>query len=513
MIANSFSVGAAVRKIKMAAAVYVGLAGALASAPADVRAETAFTRSATSFYAETTVFGEQSKLLINNTNQIHSTLQLFENTLVTPHQLATALKQLDDTLATLKQMIVIAEQVPQTREQAQKFEQGLDTAKTPVHSAAITTENLATAVEPVRQTVHAAETTTAKLIDQETALQKTALAYIAGIEALIRCAEARQKPLPPELMRSSPSIKLIDGSTIAFHQLDEAMQEVNQKYAETVGAPAKAVNVTVAEISMQIKQLEQILSALQGLQNRLQPLNSALGDLRAVLDKSIGVTLDYPCGVNICHKEVPYPCGVKICHKEKQYPCPKYCHKKVLGKKIKYICGKKTCSQDTPYTCAKMCSQDTPYTCGVKTCSQGISISVGTAINGADAIEKKIESLLSSTAWQALTTIGVKKYVDMLQNQANGLVNPVLARLDLNSALNLPDLNIQLNTAVLNKALQELQTLDTAVSQFGTLLDINGQVFAPHFNQLKLLENESLQFIKLHGCSPNVDQPWNDLFK
>ena len=444
----------------------------LATAQFALADETAFTKSGTSLFNETETFSKESKLLIDNTQEVDTTLLQFENALSVPHNVATALKRLDETLATVKKMIVIAKQVPQTRDQAINLEKKLDSIKTPVANAAVTAAKLDKAVEPVRTAANKAESAASAALNYETAFRLFALTYVDGIEKVIQCSD-KKPAIEPQ------TIKILDGSTASFHPIDLGIHQVNVKYAETVAIPEKALKATIAEITEQIKQLENILKSVNGLQNELSPLNDVLAELKKILDKSLGFSFDYPSGPKMCSQSTPYPCGVNYCKK--------------YG--VKYPCG------------TKICHEEVPYPCGVNTSSAKVSMSLSTVINGTDEIERKIESLLSSTAWQALKTIGVKKYVDDLKSQADKLTKPVFSKLHLDISTNLPDLDIKLNAAKLETALNQLNLLEGVVTQIGKQIDMKNPVFAPNIAKLQLLDKDIANLLKVSGCQAAPAKP------
>ncbi len=434
--------------------------------------EAAFVKSSTSFFNETETFSTESNLLIDNTQEVDTTLLTFENALSVPHNVATALKRLDDTLTVIKQMLVVAKQVPQTRVKAEKLEKDLDAIKPSVSNAAAKAAKLDLAVEPVRNAVNTTESAAEKALGYENASKDVALLYIDGIEKLIECSTAKPTFEPQ-------TIQILDNSTVAFSTIDKAMKQANQKYAATVALPEKSLKITIAEITEQIKQLEQILAAVDGLQDQLEPLNNTLAELKKILDQSIGFSFQYPCGSKMCSQNTPYPCGVKTC---KKYGVP-------------YPCG------------TKICHKEVPFPCGVKMCSTRVSMALSTAINSTDAIENKVESLLSSTAWKALQAIGVKKYVDQLQRDADSLTRPVLGKLHLDISPNLPPLDIKLDSATLGTATQQLTHLYDALTQFSKSVDISTPAFAPEFAKLKLLDKDISGLLKVSGCQVAPAKP------
>lgn len=434
--------------------------------------DSAFMKSSTSFFNETETFSKESNLLIDNTQEVDNTLLTFENALSVPHNVATALKRLDDTLTVIKQMLVVAKQVPQTRVKAEKLEKDLDAIKPSVSDAAAKAAKLDLAVEPVRNAVNTAESAAEKVLEYENKSKTVALLYIDGIEKLIECSTTKPTIEPQ-------TIQILDSSTVAFSTIDKGMKQANQKYAATVALPEKALKSTITEITEQIKQLEQMLVAIDGLQTQLQPLNNTLVELKKILDQSIGFSFQYPCGSKMCSQNTPYPCGVKTC---KKYGVP-------------YPCG------------AKICHKEVPYPCGVKMCSARVSMALSTAINGTDAIESKVESLLSSTAWKALKIIGVKKYVDQLQKDANSLTEPILSKLHLDISTNLPNLDIKLNSTTLGASTQQLTQLYDLLTQFGKSVDISTPTFAPEITKLQLLEKDMSSLLKVSGCQAAPAKP------
>ncbi len=431
--------------------------------------EEGFRKSATAFFNETKTFTAESKLLIDNTQEVDTALLNLETALSVPSKVATALIQLDNTLANIKQISVVAKQVPQTREKAQQLEKNVDAIKPSVAKAAETAAKVDKAVEPVRTATNKAETAVSTALDYEIAFRTFALTYFDGINKIIACSTAANPTIKAKTQKGT--IKILDGSTASFKVIDAGMTKVNQTYASTVAMPEKALKATISEISEQIRQLEPILTSVNGLQDKLKTLNNTLAELRKVLDQSIGFSFDYPCGPKMCSQSVPYPCGTQMCKGE-----------------------------FTDYPCTKTCYEDVPYPCGVKTCSEGVSMSLSTVINGADAIETKIESLLSSTAWQVLKTIGVKKYVDDLIKQANSLTNPVLNKLNLNIAMDLPDLNIKLNTGKLDASIPQFTALNNPMMQISKSIDMKNPVFAPDIAKLQLLDKDNLYLVTSSGC-------------
>lgn len=440
--------------------------------------EEGFKKSVTAFFDETKTFTTESKLLIDNTKEVDTALLNVETALSVPSKVATALKTLDVTLANIKQMIVVAKQVPQTRAKAEQLEKNVDAIKPSVAKAAETAAKLDKAVEPVRTATNKTETVVATALDYEIVFRTFALTYFDGINRVIACSNAS-----PAIKAKTQkgTIKILDGSTASFKVIDTGIIKVNQTYASTVAAPENALKATVSEISEQIKQLEQIMASVNGLQDKLNPLNNTLAELRKVLDQSIGFSFEYPCGPKMCTQSTPYPCGTKMCDGGKYAP---------------------------DYPCAKICYEEVPYPCGVNMCSAKVSMSLSTVISGSDAIQRKIEELLSSTAWEALKTIGVKKYVDDLKNQADSALKPVLSKLNLDIAMTLPDLNIKLDTEKLSASIPKFTAIDNPMTQIGKSIDMKNPVFAPDIAKLQLLDKDRLNIMQGSGCTSPQAQPF-----
>ncbi len=424
-----------------------------------------FIKSSTAFYNEADTFRVESNQLIDNTQEVDTFLLNFENALAVPHNVATALKQLNDTLAVVKQAIVVAKQVPQTRDKAQKLEKNLDSIKPPVANAAEKAAEVDRNVEPVRNAASKATAAVETTLENETALRAFAVTYLDLVEKLSECADTK-----PAL--EQPTIGILDGSTKSFKKIDQGIKPVNQAYATTVAAPEKTLKAATTKIEEKIKQLEQLLKSVNGLQGQLNPLATPLAELKKVLDQSVGFSFAYPCGTKMCSQSTPYPCGVKIC---KKYGA-------------KYPCG------------TKICHKEVPFPCGVNTCSEKVSISVGTVINGADAVEQKIEALLSSTAWEALKVVGVKKYVDELQSKANSLVNPILKKFNLDISTTLPSLDVSIDPTSLTNATHQLTQLAEALTQIGKKIDMSNTTFAPEIKNLDSLQGDITGLLKTSGC-------------
>jgi len=437
-----------------------------------------FMKSSTAFFTESETFEKESTLLIRNTQEVDDALVKLENALSVPHKLATALKKLDNTLDTIKQMLGVAKLVPQTKTQAENLEQRLNAIHPNVKKAAASAEKFDKSVEPFRDATNMAEEAAATCLVGERTIQQAAFGYVNTVEALANCVEKQPSTEPP-------AITLLNRSSESFVKINAGMKKANETYDTTVGMPAKALQATIDEILRQVKQMEELLAAVNRLQGDLGPLNDALAELKKVLDQSVSVSFDYPCGPKMCSQKVPYPCGVKTCKKwGASYPCG-----------------------------TKWCDKEAPYVCGVTTCDAGVSMSVGTIINSANEIERKIEAMLSSTAWEALKVIGVSKAVDDLKKKANDVFKPVMSRLRLDFPVDLPNLNLPFDVKPLTDAVPKFTQLGNSMMQFSKIVSLENPAFGPNFGQLEKLKVETTGLLRNAGCivpAPKATRATND---
>lgn len=108
-----------------------------------------------------------------------------------------------------------------------------------------------------------------------------------------------------------------------------------------------------------------------------------------------------------------------------------------------------------------------------RTSNYDVSISFKTILDGATAIENKIEDKIGGFLWGVLNELGVGKYVKQLQNEANNAVNAALSALNLDIDVNMPSLDIleKLERAelILSADLDALKfpEIDTKLPAFG----------------------------------------------
>jgi len=104
-----------------------------------------------------------------------------------------------------------------------------------------------------------------------------------------------------------------------------------------------------------------------------------------------------------------------------------------------------------------------------------VTISMRIIIQGANAIEREIERILSKILWKILETLGVGQFVKQLQNQANKALSSVLSALHL-------DFNIQIPG--LSKLAGALTNLSDALTALTAQLDLDLDPESEFLNQL-----------------------------
>jgi hypothetical protein len=364
---------------------------------------------------------------MDNTHEVDRTLIDFERILSVPHKTSQALKTLDDTLTTIKTGLTAAEQIPQTKEQAQKLKKSLEDVQKPVSAASKKMETIDNKIAPLLKVVHNAELTASTLANDEETFRIAGIGYINTVGLVSKCEHG------------DTIIGILNNSKSAYSGIDREMKKINDGYDNTKKIPQKAID----EISREIDKISLLENPLSNLNAKLLPIYEPLNELRAVLDKRISVKAPYICGVDTCYKEQEFHCGVK------------------------------------------MCSQKVPYPCGEKTCDIEISMSVGDAIKGSDAIEKKIESILSSTVYKALKTAGLGSIIKDLENSANNLVKPVLNKLNLNIDASVPNLDINLDVKMIDGAIADIGKFDTEIAKLIPVINMQGPTFKPYSMELE----------------------------
>lgn len=419
-----------------------------------------FMKASTAFFDEGKVFTNESKRLMDNTHQVDKELLDFEHALMILHRTSQALKALDGALTATKEGLTVAEQIPQTREQAQKLKLDLEKIHKPVSDASKTMQDIDVRVVPLLNATHKAEVVASNLVIGEDAFRRVGINYINGVGLVSQCEH------------DGMVIDILDHSRVVYAEIDREMKRINDIY-DTI---RKIPEATMFEILKQIEKIKVIEEPVMRLNANLAPLYDVLNELEYVLDKRIGVKPGYPCGVEICHKEQSYPCGEKTCTKH------------VLGKKVHYPCGVETCTEKVPYPC------------GDKTCHVDITMSVNDALKGADAIEHKIESMLSSTIFSALKTVGLGSIIRDLENEANNLVKPILSKLHLNIDTTLPNFDINLDPKLLEMGIADISKFEAELEKLSAIIDMRSPTFAPSAQKLDKINEDIKSILNSPRC-------------
>ena len=419
-----------------------------------------FINASTSFFNEGEVFSGQSRQLMDNTHQVDKELLEFKNALMIVHKTSQALKTLDSGLNAVHEGLMVAEQVPQTREKAQKLKQDLEKMHQPISKASKTMEDIDVKIVPILNVTTKAETVAAKLVIGENVFRQAGIAYINSVGLVSQC------------VHDEMTITILNHSRVVYTDIDKEIKHINDIYANVRAIP----EATMLEILKQIEKIRLIEEPIVNLTEKLKPLYDTLKELSRVLDKRIGVKPGYPCGADICHHDESYPCGTETCTKH------------VFGKKVHYPCGVKTCTKEVPYPC------------GVKTCHVEISMSVEDALKGADAIEHEIESKLSSTIFKALKTIGLGSIIHDLENQANSLVKPILSKLNLDVDTRLPSLDISLDAALLEKGITDIGKFESELEKLSAMIDMHSPTFGPYSQELDKINVDIKSILNSSRC-------------
>ena len=428
----------------------------VASSLAHANNDDAFIKSANALFDEEKIFEIESKRLMDNTHQVDQALLNFETVLMAEHKTAQALITLDNALTTIEKGLSIAEQVPQTKEQAQKLKKDLETIHKPVASSAKTMSAIDAKVVPLLNATQKAEKVTSKLVVIEDGFRHVSMSYFDTVGLVSQCEH------------DDMIIGIMDHSRLVYTDIDKEIKRINDTYDTVKKIPEKSFH----EIRVQLEKIIPLEAPLVRLHDTLEPLYHVLNDLEHVLDKRIGVKPGYPCGADVCYREQSYPCGTKICHK---YGAP-------------YPCGIKTCTEKVPYPC------------GIKTCHVDITMSVFDALKGSDAIERKIESILSSTAYKALKEIGLGSIIKDLENQANTLVKPILSKLNLNIDTSLPKLDIAFDLNLIDAGIADIGKFEAELVKLSAILDMHSPTFSPYSQKLNIISTDIKSVLSSPRC-------------
>jgi len=428
----------------------------VASTLAYANNDAVFMQSVNALFDEEKVFEFESKRLLDNTTQVDKALIDFETVLMTEHRTAQALITLDRALGTIEEGLGIAEKVPQIKEQSQKLKKELETIHKPVASAAKTMSSIDVKVVPLLNATQKAEKVASKLVVIEDGFRHVSMSYFDTVGLVSQCEH------------DDMIISIMDRSRLVYTDIDKEMKRINDTYDTVKKIPEKSFN----EIRKQLEKINLLEKPLVGLHDKLEPLYHVLNDLEHILDKRIGVKPGYPCGTEICHREQSYPCGTKMCSK--------------MG--VPYPCGVKTCTEKVPYPC------------GVKTCHIDISMSVEDALKDSDAIENKIKSILSATAYKALKEIGLGSIIKDLENQANALVKPILSKLNLTIDTSLPKLDIDFDLTLIDAGLTDIGHFESELIKLSNILDMRSPTFSPYSQKLDAINGDIKSVLNSPRC-------------
>ncbi|MBE0491356.1 MAG: hypothetical protein IBX44_03780 [Sulfurospirillum sp.] len=415
----------------------------LISSFAYAQSDATFLEAVHKLFDQEKVFQVESKRLMKNTQEIDHALINFETLLNAEHKTTQALITLDTALGTIEKVLVIAELVPQTKEEAQILKKNIAIVHKPVATAAKKMSQIDAKIVPLQKATHKTEKVTSALVKVETGFREMSLRYFDAVGLVAQCEH------------DDTILGIVNHSYVVYVGIDKEVNHINNTYDNIKHIPQKSLHA----LSVEFEKLAKLEAPLLNLHKKLVPLYHALNDLEHVLNQHIGVKPAYPCGVKTCHHEVSYPCGVKKCKK--------------LG--ASYPCGVKTCTKKAPYPC------------GVKTCHVEISVSVADAIKGADMIEHKIESSVSSFVYKALKEVGLGSIVKDLEHQAQNLLKPVLKKLNLSIDTSLPSLDINLNLAMIEAGIADLEKFENELIKLGKILDMQSPTFAPYTQKLEVL--------------------------
>lgn len=386
-----------------------------------------FIKASNGFFAKGKVFQGESTKLMDNTHTVDKNIHEFAAELQEVHKTTTSLIALNNDIATLKLALIVGEIIPQTKAAATKLMTALKLISTPVSKATNTMKNIDKVVAPVIKAAKTANEVTTKLVTAESIFRQKGISYLNDVETLSKQCQGQA------------AIDILNASNIAYAKVDTDLKKINTTYSSATKVPAAAISVIMKEIKV-IKNIEKPIKDLSKIFNvLLKPLN----DIKVILDKKVNLTVPYVCGVKTCQKSTSYPCGTKKCHK------------KVMGKKIKYACGVKTCQKNISYPC------------GTKECKVNLSLSVADIIQDVNALENKIEKMISGVAYQALKAAGLGNAIKTLKAEAEKLMASAMKALHLNIKIKLPSLAVGLNLKALNlsKLANELQKIELEMKQ------------------------------------------------
>ncbi len=427
-----------------------------------------FVQASKAFMLEGHVFKNESKQLLDNTVEVQNVLIELEKDLSDTHKVTTNLKKLDKGLQTIRTILKGVSVVPQIRQKVETLIQQIDKVITPVHSAKMAMVNVDKVVQPMLTTTQKAVKANGKIIHAEEKLRHGNLLYIQKVQKATSC-------LKNEFM-----IHVLNKSRFNYNIVDQNLKQVNTAYAQAKRVPEELIHRVMNELRALLK----VDGLLHQITAKLENLYHPLNHLNYLLKQKVSINLPYICGVKTCVKRHSYPCGVKICNHRVSYDCLKTCKKHTIFGETTYPCGTKKCYKNVDYPCGtKMCEKDMKYHCGTKTCHVSIALSVEDILHGVDAIEAKIQSLISDIAWKSLKKVGLKSYIKELQDKANALLEDALRQLHLDINLDIPNIP----TLHVEELKQLVNALENFMKQIETLdAKIDLKALLPQQNYLEL---------------------------
>jgi hypothetical protein len=452
-----------------------------------------FVTSSKAFIGEGNVFKGESKRLLDNTTEMEHAILELEKALSEPHKITQNIKKLDKGLSTIRNILIGVSVIPQIRSKVEQLITRIDDIYNPVHTTFIKMQKIDKAIKPLQDTTKKAEKANSKILSAEQSFRHGNLLYIDKVGTGMKC------------LQGSFMINVLDHSRISYNIVDKKLKKVNDTYDAAKSTPEELIAALIKEMNAMLK----INGVLHSINVQLENLYNPLKNVQYILNKKVSITLPYTCGIKTCTKSEPYPCGVKTCSKRESYPCgTKTCSKHTVFGKVHYPCGTKYCHHNIHYPCStKTCHKSVDYPCSTKTCHVSISLTVEDILHGADAIEAKIKSLLSSVVWEGLKDVGLKSYIQQLQREANALLKDALNQLHLDINMNLPKISI----IKMQKLEQLMHELELFIQRIEPLVkDIDLQYLLPKVNYLELKQFYLDIDTKLPQCLnkiPNMNTP------
>ncbi|OIP53194.1 MAG: hypothetical protein AUK54_09540 [Helicobacteraceae bacterium CG2_30_36_10] len=248
--------------IKLCFALY------MTSSFAYAQGDDAFLQSVHALFDEEKVFQLESKRLMDNTQEVDRALINFETVLSAEHKTAQALITLDTALGTIEKALSIAEQIPQTKEQAQVLKKNIATAHKPVVSAAKTMSQIDVKVVPLLKATQKTQKVASTLVKVETGFRQMSLRYFDTVGLVAQCEN------------DDMILGIVNHSRIVYTDIDKEVKRINDTYDNIKHIPQKSLHA----LNVEFAKLAKLEAPIVSLHNRLEPLYNALNDLDHVLN-------------------------------------------------------------------------------------------------------------------------------------------------------------------------------------------------------------------------------------